>query len=84
MLMNQLRKSNTSYLIITAVCRGPWPLSLLMLSVLAGNYSTQAAQWQFQGFTIEESTPIFERTAISTAGEPKPNNQGPLATRHNT
>jgi hypothetical protein len=59
-------------------------LFLLMLSVLAGNTGAHAGEWEFQGFTIAESTPVFERTAISTAGEPNPNNQGQLATRHNT
>ena len=59
-------------------------LSLLILSVLASNSSIYAAEWEFQGFTIAESTQVFERTAISTAGEPNPNNQGQLATRHNT
>jgi hypothetical protein len=59
-------------------------LFLLMLSVLVGNVSAQAEEWEFQGFTLAESTPVFERTAISTAGEPNPNNQGQLATKHNT
>ena len=59
-------------------------LSLLILSVLASNSSIYAAEWEFQGFTIAESTQVFERTAISTAGEPNPNNQGQLATKHNT
>jgi hypothetical protein len=45
-------------------------LFLLMLSVLAGNTRAHAREWEFQGFTIAESTPVFERTAISTAGEP--------------
>ena len=57
---------------------------LLMLSVLASNTGAHAGEWEFQGFTIAESTSVFERTAISTAGEPNPNNQGQLATRHNT
>jgi hypothetical protein len=67
-----------------AACRLRVLLSLLMLSVLAGNHSAQAREWEVQGFTIAESTPVFERTAISTAGEPNPNNQGQLATKHNT
>src|ERR1700687_5950021 len=48
--------------------------SLLMLSVLAGNARAYAGQWEFQGFTIAESTPVFERTAISTAGRSNRNN----------
>jgi hypothetical protein len=67
-----------------AACSPRVLLSLLMLSVLAGNHSAQAGEWELQGFTIAESTPVFERTAISTAGEPNPNNQGQLATKHNT
>jgi hypothetical protein len=65
-----------------AACRPRVLLSLLMLSLLAGNHSAQAGEWELQGFTIAESTPVFERTAISTAGEPNPNNQGQLATKH--
>src|SRR5216684_2268900 len=59
-------------------------LFLLMLSVLAVDVSAHAAEWEFQAFTIAESTPVFERAAISTSGEPNPNNQGQLATKHNT
>jgi hypothetical protein len=67
--------------------------SLLMLSVLAGNASAYAGQWEFQGFTIAESTPVFERTAISTAGRSNRNNVDlnvpgrpalRLSTAHNT
>ena len=57
-------------------------LSLLILDVFGGNLSAHAGEWEFQGFTIAESTPVFERTAISTAGEPNPNNQG--GSRHDT
>jgi len=65
--------------------RGPRALLfLLMLTELLGNASAYAGAWEFQGFTIAESTPVFERTAISTAREPNPNNQGQLATKHNT
>jgi hypothetical protein len=59
-------------------------LSLLMLSALARDPIAHAGEWESQGFTIAESTPVFERTAISTAGEPNPNNLGRLATKHNT
>src|ERR1700757_592308 len=59
-------------------------LFLLMLTEFLGNASAHAEEWAFQGFTIAESTPVFERTAISTAGEPNPNNRGQLATKHNT
>jgi hypothetical protein len=55
-----------------------------MLSMLAGTHSARAGEWELEAFTIAESTPVFERTAISTAGEPNPNNRGRLATRHNT
>lgn len=65
-------------------CRSRLLLSVLMLGVLAGSHSAQAEEWELQGFTIAESTPVFERTAISTAGEPNPNNEGQLATKHNT
>jgi hypothetical protein len=34
-------------------------VSLLMLSVLAGNSSAHAREWEFRGFTIAESTPVF-------------------------
>ena len=59
-------------------------LFLLALTVLLGNASAHAGEWKFQGFTIAESTAVFERTAISTAGRPNPNNLGQLATKHNT
>jgi hypothetical protein len=59
-------------------------LALLMLSVLAGEPIAYAGEWQFQGITIAESTPVFERTAISTAGRPNANNLGRLSTKHNT
>ncbi len=59
-------------------------LFLLLLTELLGNVGADAREWEFQGFTITESTPVFERTAISTAREPNPNNQGQLATTHNT
>lgn len=59
-------------------------LFLLALTGLLGNASAHAGQWKFQGFTIAESTAVFERTAISTAGRPNPNNLGQLATKHNT
>jgi hypothetical protein len=64
-----------------------------MLSVLAGNASAHAGQWEFQGFTIAESTPVFERTALSTAGRSNTNNEDlkipgrpalRLSTAHNT
>jgi hypothetical protein len=67
-----------------AACRSHLLLSLLMLGMLADSHSAQAEEWDLQGFAIAESTPVFERTAISTAGEPNPNNQGQLATKHNT
>src|SRR5207244_8256989 len=68
-------------------------LSLLMLSVLAGNGTADAEQWEFQGFSIAESTPVYERTAFSTAGRPNSNNVNlnvpgrpdlQLSTAHNT
>jgi hypothetical protein len=65
-------------------CRPRALLFLLALTGLLRNASALAGEWEFQGFTIAESTPVFERTAISTAGEPNPNNQGQLATKHNT
>jgi hypothetical protein len=53
---------------------GPRALfSLLMLCVLAGNGSADAGQWEFQGITIAESTPVYERTAVSTAGRSNSN-----------
>ena len=59
-------------------------LFLLALTGLLRSASARAGEWEFQGFTIAESTPVFERTAISTAREPNPNNQGELSTKHNT
>jgi hypothetical protein len=68
-------------------------ISLLMLCVLAGSGSADAGQFEFQGFTFAESTPVFERTAFSTAGRPNPNNINlnvpgrpdlQLSTAHNT
>jgi hypothetical protein len=55
-----------------------------MLSALVDVAPSHAGEWELQWFTIAESTPVFERTAISTAGMPNPNNLGRLATRHNT
>jgi hypothetical protein len=73
---------------------GPRALfSLLMLCVLAGNGSADAGQWEFQGITIAESTPVYERTAVSTAGRSNSNNLNldvpgrpdlRLSTAHNT
>jgi hypothetical protein len=49
--------------------------------------------FEFQGFTFAESTPVYERTPFSTAGRPNPNNLNrdvpgrrdlQLSTAHNT
>jgi hypothetical protein len=74
----------------------PWrrPVCIVSLSLFACATGVHAGQqWEFDGITIAESTAVFERTAISTAGRANPNNQNlnvpgrpdlQLATSHNT
>jgi hypothetical protein len=67
---------------------------IALLSVLAnaqGVYGGQ--QWEFDGITVRESTAVYERAALSTAGSPNTNNLNlnvpgrpdlQLATTHNS
>ena len=75
----------------SSLCGRVCIVSLSFFACATGVHAGQ--QWEFDGITIAESTAVYERTAISTAGRANSNNENlnvpgrkdlQLATTHNT